>query len=268
MHTKETLLADMAITGVPREATVLIHTSMKTIGEVEGGADTVLDVLSEYFAPGLLILPTHTWVTVFEDGDVFDPQQTLSCVGILPNLFWQRPGTVRSWHPTHSVAALGADASQFVAGEESKQTPCPRDGVYGRLVDRNAYILFLGAPFTKNTFVHGVEEWNNVPNRLAEEAVQLRVRTPGGELIAAPQHRHDAPIRSIYENYGKLGSPLTKVGGFRSARFGDADLLITKARAVEQVASALLSEDPDVFLDGDKVDPAWQPPGLPADARV
>lgn len=248
MHTKDTLLADLEATGIPRDSTVLIHSSMTAIGDVEGGADTVLDALSEYFAPGLLVLPTHTWRDIFSDGDIFDPQQSPSCVGVLTDLFWRRPETVRSWHPTHSVAALGKDAAQFVAGEATRRTPCAREGVYGRLVDRDAYILFLGAPITKNTFVHGVEEWNGVPNRVAKEATDLLVRTPGGELIPAPQHRHDAPIRGIYENYQKLGDPLRKVGGLESARVGDAELLITKARIVERVASALLKEDPDVFL--------------------
>ena len=30
--------------------TVLVHSSMKSMGEVEGGADTVLDALMEYFS--------------------------------------------------------------------------------------------------------------------------------------------------------------------------------------------------------------------------
>ena len=36
--------------------TIMMHSSMKAIGDVEGGADTVLDALSEYLAEGLLVL--------------------------------------------------------------------------------------------------------------------------------------------------------------------------------------------------------------------
>ncbi len=60
-YTKELLkqhLSDMGLTG---EETIMIHSSMKSIGEVEGGVDTVVEALMEFFADGLLLTPTHTW---------------------------------------------------------------------------------------------------------------------------------------------------------------------------------------------------------------
>ncbi|MDD7152990.1 MAG: AAC(3) family N-acetyltransferase [Faecalibacterium prausnitzii] len=51
-HTKETLRQDLVAMGLTGTETILIHSSMKSIGEVEGGADTVLDVLMEFFAGG------------------------------------------------------------------------------------------------------------------------------------------------------------------------------------------------------------------------
>ncbi len=259
MHTKESLIDDLAASGIPRDATVLLHSSMKAIGEVEGRADTVLDALAEYFEPGLLVLPTHTWETVNKDGDVFDPESSLSCVGVLTNLFWKRPETVRSLHPTHSVAALGEDAQKFTAGEELTRTPCSQGGVYGRLLDRGAYILFLGVPMTRNTFVHGVEEWNTIPNRLAEKPTELAVRS-GGSLIQTPQNVHSAPIPDISENYGKLRPVLQENGDLQVAKFGDAELLITTAPAVNRVATALLERDPDIFLDDRPVPKEWELP--------
>jgi len=43
VHTKESLIKDIEKSGVKKNNTLLIHSSMKAIGEVEGGADTVLD---------------------------------------------------------------------------------------------------------------------------------------------------------------------------------------------------------------------------------
>ena len=86
----------MGLTGTE---TILIHSSMKSIGAVEGGADTVLDALMEFFAEGLLLLPTHTWQSIDQDHPVFDVRRSPCCVGILPELFRQRPGVVRSLHP-------------------------------------------------------------------------------------------------------------------------------------------------------------------------
>lgn len=61
MHTKESLKKQLAAMGLTGEETILIHSSMKAIGETQKGADTVLDALMEFFEKGLLLLPTHTW---------------------------------------------------------------------------------------------------------------------------------------------------------------------------------------------------------------
>lgn len=102
---------------------------MKSIGQVDGGADTVLDVFSQYMKDGLLVLPTHTWAYINKNNPRFYVDKSPSCVGILTELFRKRPGVVRSLHPTHSVAALGKDAKEFVAGDEKCDTPCGRNSV-------------------------------------------------------------------------------------------------------------------------------------------
>ena len=87
---------------------------MKSVGEVEGGADTVLDAFIDYMKDdGLLIFLTHTWEQINDEYNVFNPMTEPSCVGILTNLFMKRPGAVRSLHPTHSVAAIGKDAGNI-----------------------------------------------------------------------------------------------------------------------------------------------------------
>lgn len=152
MFTKETLLQDIAGMNINPKGTLLIHSSLKAIGPVEGGAETVLDAWSEYMQDGLLIFPTHTWRQIGKETLTFDSRTLPSCVGILPELFRHRPGVVRSLHPTHSMAALGQDAASYTAGEETRTTPCPREGCWGKLLDRDAEILFLGCTLRSNTF--------------------------------------------------------------------------------------------------------------------
>lgn len=98
-YTKLDLLQDLADMGLTGQETILIHSSMKSIGPVDGGADTVLDALMEFFRPGLLLLPTHTWRTINAANPVFDVCTSPCCVGILSELFRQCPGVVRSLHP-------------------------------------------------------------------------------------------------------------------------------------------------------------------------
>ena len=58
MYTKEDLKEYLKAMGLTGKETILVHSSMKSIGEVEGRADTVLDALIEYFKDGLLLLPS------------------------------------------------------------------------------------------------------------------------------------------------------------------------------------------------------------------
>ncbi len=47
-YTKLDLLQDLADMGLTGQETILIHSSMKSIGPVDGGADTVLDWYTFY----------------------------------------------------------------------------------------------------------------------------------------------------------------------------------------------------------------------------
>ena len=239
MYTKKDLLCDIEKMGLRPDDTLLIHSSMKAIGQVEGGADTVLNAFSEYLADGLLVLPTHTWATVTPQHPDYDPETEPSCVGLLTNLFRQRPGVVRSLHPTHSVAALGRDAAGYVAGEEHCASPCPREGCWGRLYNRRAKILFLGCAMRYNTFLHSVEEWSDVPLRLTAEAFPFRVKTPAG-WIETPVRRHESPFGDVSRFYGKMQPLFVAKGAAKETRFGDAVCMLGDAVAMADITTACL----------------------------
>ena len=165
-YTKLDLLQDLADMGLTGQETILIHSSMKSIGPVDGGADTVLDALMEFFRPRLLLLPTHTWRTINAANPVFDVCTSPCCVGILSELFRQCPGVVRSLHPTHSMAGYGQQAVSYLAGEELRNTPCTPGGCYDRLKDVGGKILLVGVTHARNTYmvltVRGlVQIWHN-----------------------------------------------------------------------------------------------------------
>ena len=59
MYTKEDLKEYLKAMGLTGKETILVHSSMKSIGEVEGRADTVLDALIEYFKDVYCFQPIH-----------------------------------------------------------------------------------------------------------------------------------------------------------------------------------------------------------------
>ncbi len=247
---KKTLIQQIRAFGIAPSDTLLIHSSMKAIGTVEGGIDGVLDVFSEYLKSGLLLFPTHTWKDWNCPGNVFDVQNEPSCVGILSETFRKRPGVIRSWHPTHSIAGLGLDAKEFLAGEEKTQTPCPRQGCWGRLYDRNAKILFLGAPIKTNTFLHSVEEWHNIPDRLAKDATNFKIVTPDNRQLTCSQFRHSSTFGDVSQNYGKLENLMLKEGISKNGCFGSAISTSIETRALADKVGQLLQKNPFLFCNG------------------
>lgn len=256
MYSKNDLLKQLEELGIDKKGTLLVHSSFKSMGVVEGGPDTVLDALIEYMKDGLLVLPTHTWKYINKDNPVFDVNDSPSNVGILTELFRKRPGVVRSEHPTHSVAALGKDAESFTKGEYRFDTPCARESVWGKLVDRHAQIVMLGVDLTKCTFIHGIEEWMAVPNRLSEKSELLYSILYSGEKIAIPTFRHCGPDWS--EHFWKVDGVLDEEGAQQKGKLGDAVVRVVDAKKTNNVLSTLLSENPDLFTENKPLEEKWR----------
>ncbi|MCL1844821.1 MAG: AAC(3) family N-acetyltransferase [Defluviitaleaceae bacterium] len=257
MHTKNSLLTDLKSTGINPSGTLMVHSSCKSVGECEGGGDTILDAFIEFMRDGLLIFPTHTWEYVKRDGfdengvpvgknNVFDYEKMPSCVGILSNLFMKREGVIRSMHPTHSVSALGADAADFVRGEEFLQTPCPRNGCHGKLYDRGAQILFLGCELSKNTYLHGVEEWHDIPDRLTEKPQEIFIRR-GGELLPCPQYRHCFSGGDVSANYVKAEKIFIENGAATYCKIGSAHSVLCDAVKMADLIGEIFRDEPNFF---------------------
>jgi aminoglycoside 3-N-acetyltransferase len=245
MHTTASLLVQLERMGIDRNGTILVHSSMKSIGEVDGGADTVLDALSEYMKDGLLVLPTHTWSYINADNPKYHVESSPVCVGLLPELFRKRPGVVRSYHPTHSVAALGAEASSYSAGDERFDTPCHRASAWGKLLDRGAKILLVGVDLRSNTFIHGIEEWAGLPGRLTNGHEPLVTVLGDGREIPVPSRRHCG--QSSSEHFWKVEDLLRRAGAVSDGYFGDAAVLVCDSVKMNEVLTRLLRINPDLF---------------------
>lgn len=252
MYTKETLMEDIRKLGVAKDDILFVHSSMKAIGEVEGGADTVLDALTEAVSEGMLILPTHTWSVMSNEYPIFDPANESACVGILPNLFRKRVGVMRSLHPTHSVAAYSTNKKlleDFVSGEEKFSTPCPRQGCYGKLYDLDAKVLMLGVGLNRYTYLHGVEEWFGIEERLEQEALALQIKLPSGELLPVAMHKHFKPNNiSVSEYYIKMEKPFEEAGALVKGKIGNAACMLLSAKQTADLTTEYLKKDRNLFL--------------------
>lgn len=258
MYRKEDLIKDLEQMGLLPEDTVVVHASMKAIGKTQEGADTVLDALMEYFSPGMLIFPTHTWRQMGPDYPVFDPATEPVCVGILPELFRKRPGVLRSLHPTHSIAVYGKRGADYIAGEEDCDTPCTPGGCWSRLSKEQAKILLIGVGHERNTYIHAVEEELDVPERLTQEPEIFWIQMPDGSRKERPMRRHYNPKTAhISEAYPKLSQAFQERNAARPVRFGDASCILCEAAAIRQVVSDVLAHEKNCLIDREEIPASW-----------
>lgn len=255
MIAKTTLIKDLVNLKISPTDTVLVHSSMKAIGNVSGGADMVIDTLSDYLEDGLLIFPTHTWAATCGENSTYNPLTEPSCVGLLSNIFLKKEDVLRSLHPTHSVAALGKMAEEYLKGEEFTTTPCSRHGCWGKLYDYSAKLLFIGCGMTSNTYIHGVEEWNNVKYRLTTETYPVKIVTKDGVITQNIHHHH--PNFHVSDNYGKILTPLISKGCAWTGKFGNANTIVCDAKSTADLVTSFLEKDPQIFSDKKNIPKEW-----------
>lgn len=258
IHSKDSLIRNLSEMGLHPSDAIMIHSSMKAIGEVENGADTVIDAFMEYFFGGLLMMPTHTWAQMSAQYNVFDPENEPACVGILPNIFMKREGVVRSLHPTHSMAVYGNGAKEYILNEENCTTPCTPGGCWDRLKDINAKILLVGVNHIKNTYIHSVEEVFNVPERLTEKPVDFVIKMPDGTIKKVSMYRHYNPYTAhISESYDKLTRAFYETGAAKKVQFGDAECILCDARRIYEVMEKILSHSINCVIDCEEIPEAF-----------
>ena len=222
--------------------TVTVHTSLRAVGPVEGGADTVIDAFCEYLSEGLFLVPTHTWASVGRSNPVYDVRTTPACIGALPRTAAFRKDGYRSLHPTHSLWGHGKNAQEYLRVEELCLTPCPPGSAYGRLAEVGAKILLIGVGNDKNTFIHAVEEMADIPNRFTPEPLDLTVIDHGGASHAVTMHKHsctETPDVSRY--FVNFEEALIACGAQTVGRLGDAEVRIVDAARCRDVILRILS---------------------------
>lgn len=247
MHTYDSLKKQLILMGLTKYDKVLAHVSMKKVGQVEGGFDTVLDVFRDYFSEGVFMLPAHTWATVNEQNRKFDPKTSEACVGALPNAMLKRKEAVRSLHPTHSVVAFGKNASTYIEGEENHNTPTPKEGVYGRLKESKGYILLIGVTQARNTFIHSIEERKNVKNRLTKEPILMEIVKDDVILKRYFYKHYNEKFPHLSENYDRIEPLLIRHGLIDFHRFGDAETRKMSAYDLSSVIEKLLDQEETLF---------------------
>lgn len=235
MYTKELLKQQMVEMGLKSTDTVLIHLSLKALGEIEGGADGLIDAFCETLCEGLFLVPTHTWASVGPENPRYDVRSAVPCIGVLPKVAALRSDGVRSLHPTHSIWGHGKNAETFLAGEEDAGSPGATGFAWDRLADVGAKILLIGVSHNRNTFIHSIDERAKLPDRISDTPFDVTITDRDGRELVRPMRQHRCSrtndVSQFYVNFEK---PLIETGAQTMSRLGDANVRIVDAKRCQE----------------------------------
>ena len=262
MVTKNDITKKLREIGITHGDTILVHSSFKSLGELENGADTVISAIFDVIGTdGTLCFPTlcqKDWMNVYKNWHIDAP----SDVGYLTNYFRKLPEAKRSNQATHSVAAIGKNAGYLTAthGENGKRyglfgtTPFSADSPWEKLYHQNAKILYLGVePDSCTTFCHYVEYcfMEKILKKLETskdyEALLSRVRSyEEWEKRGAWPYTESSFVCDILKKEGKIKS--ARLNDCKFTVINSADYVDTSMKTLENENFDIIEQRKDVFI--------------------
>lgn len=253
IHSRAQLIADLQALGVRPGDTVLMHSSYKSLGGVEGGAAGFFDAFRSLLGEeGTLVLPSLSYRDVTPEQPVFDVLRTPSCVGYLTEFFrTQVPGVTRSLHATHSCCAIGRHAQALTGEHMLDDTPVGPHSPFAKLPELDGWILMLGCHPDHNTSMHGVEQTAEPPY-LLDHSARVRYVLKDAQGVAHEQMalRHNFVLDGWYfeQRYSRI-IPLLSESELRTGRVLSAECVMMRAEAVWEEGHRMLRKDPFYFVD-------------------
>ncbi len=229
--------------GLRQGDAVFVHSSLSSIGLVEGGAATVVRALLGVLTKdGTLAVPSFTFrpkaLTLDLDNDPSGMGQISEEVRTLQE-------ARRSTHLFHSVAAIGPKADELT--RVHGPSAWAADGPFWKLCDLDFYILMLGLSYTTCTIFHLIEQMVQVPYRhwVQSKGVFRKSNAPEQPLPTAAF----VPNPGFPGNdFNRLGRRMEELGLVRITPIGNAISRLFKAKAAVRLGIEEYRNDPLLFL--------------------
>lgn len=252
-YTKEQIKTGLSELGISSGDIILMHSSFKSLGEIEGGAKTFYQAFIELLGKdGTLVVPSLSFATVTRENPEFDINKTPSCVGYLSEFFRTNvPGVVRSLHPTHSCCAIGKYANEFILGHEKDTTPVGENSPFTKLPKYGGKILMLGCGTRCNTSMHGVEETAEPPYCIdRQNPIEYILKTDAGTVThsAYPHNFMTVDGKHYIQCYHRVAELLNE-NEIRHGYLLEAECYLLDAKAVWREGNKKLKENPMYFVD-------------------
>jgi aminoglycoside N3'-acetyltransferase len=229
---------DLRALGLRAGMMLEVHSSLRSIGLVEGGAETVVRALMAVIGgEGAIVMPSFQVsrdLPLTED----DKARRLKCkvrlfmgedygksgMGAIADAFRKYPGVVTGEGP-HRVSAWGKDAEAHSEG-------------FQRLIDADGYALLLGVDINRLTSMHYME------GKLPKE-IQAVFETPEElKTIYPPDEWFIATENDLDKAWYKVQAEAYKRGRITDGFVGKGKCMFFKVNDVIRIYEKALEEDP------------------------
>lgn len=265
MLLQEDIILQLEKMGAPKDKIVIVHASLKAVGEVQGRAQGLLDALVKYFTAegGVLCVPAHTWKNFYSGKEyALDETCTKTCIGTLGDVAVADPRSLRtSGNPTHSLSLFGKkDKIEKLARlEEQVNTPTSPLGCYGKIIEEG-FVLLIGVGQDKNTTMHCVEEMMSIPNRLKNQPAKMKILTKDKTVKEKEfYYMYTEGDIDVSLRFPKYEIAFRKQGAIVDGMIGNAKVQLCNAQTIKRVMFEInkKSKGAELLCDDIPLSPAW-----------
>lgn len=240
---KEDIINELQTIGVNEGQTIMVHTSLGSMGYICGGAQTVIEALIACVGEnGTIMMPAQSWKNldpssgvhwevaeecwdkIRENWPAYDKDITpTNTMGTVAEMFRKWPGTKRSAHPARSVCAYGKYADHLTADHDFSDIFGDSSPV-GKLYELDGHVLLLGVGYDKNTSLHLADVRARYPSRRYVDESSA-VQTPSG--------RQWITYKTLYvdgEDFTQIGDKFEEQDCVSHGQIGNAPVRFMKQR--------------------------------------
>jgi len=254
MASYSNLVWDLARLGVREGDTVMVHASLKAVGDVVGGPATIVDALLDSVGTTGNLMAYVSWdrspYAETLDGrslseeereawPAFNPAtaKTYREFGVLNEFICRHSQVRRSGHPDASMAAIGPMAEDLTEPHELDQAYGPGSPLE-RFVRMKGRVLLLGAPLDAITVLHYAEALADIPGK-RRVSYEMPVLDASGRKIWRKVEDFDS--NGILDCFAIDGQPdaveqiandYLRLGRYREGRVAQAKCYLFEADAL------------------------------------
>ncbi|MBR7116296.1 MAG: AAC(3) family N-acetyltransferase [Clostridia bacterium] len=229
---------------LPAGFPIIMHTSLRAVGKLEGGAEMLLELLIDEVTKkdGVLIIPTHTWDNLYTDNITLDLTKREANLGAFPLVALNRTDGLRTDNPTHSAVMFGNREmiDRLADGEFCVDTPTSPESLYGKLYREGGYVLLVGVDQNSNTYLHSVEEMLNFPDRMVADRTKVSVKYKDGTLKYTSIRLFDESVHGdVSHKFYKYEPAFRYHGAIKDGKIGSAKVQLCSCVRMKEVLELL-----------------------------